>query len=430
MLNLTELWGTLEPFYDGRGEYFDYIFANKTTVLEAAKTVARAGRGVPMIVGTQLTIVRDGPASLPTALFGPHNIVKNTFEWEVSLYDDTEPDAIEIIYTDPETFQEESIVCGLDDDPVEPVRPKRVPLPGVTDRDIAYREGLYIRANQRHVREQVKFRTGLEGRIPRYGAFIGVAHDLPQWGQSGRLKSISGTTVTSLNKLEWAEGENHQIAFRDRYGNTVGPYSVTQGATSNVLILGAALPSNVLNSLIQDDNTGHPSLFLFGVTNDFYRQMKVTSIRNAGNDQVEVTAVNYSAIPHSFDGVSAPAKTSTSSVLSLPDVPTMSGITVEALPNTITDAIIKWEPVLGAKRYIIGQSFNEGVTWVQVGEVVTSFFYLPVTPGRLNVRVAATNQGTSLFKTWVGVVGLVRMIDDEENALTDDEGNVLYESES
>lgn len=406
MLNLEEL-ATLDGFYNGRGEYFDYVFANKMTVLDAAKTVARAGRGVPMIVGTQLTIVRDGPATLPTSLFGPHNMIKGSFEWEVSLYDNNEPDAVEIAYTDPDTFQEETIICGLDDDPVEPVRPQRTVLSGVTNRDVAYREGLYIRANQRYVREQVKFKTGLEGRIPAYGAFIGVAHDLPQWGQSGRIKSIFGKVITAQNKLDWVEGADHQIAFRDRYGGTIGPYGVTRGDSDSELVLFSELPPSTIDSLVQDDNVGQPSLFLFGVTNQFYRQMKVTRIQNGGKDQVLVTAVNYSNIPHSFDGVVAPPKENTSSIIELPKAPVLGEITVDVLPNSLSEITVKWSPVLGANKYRIEQSFDGGNNYVLATEVVTNFASLSVTPGAIYLRASAVGQGQGPYVYWQGTVGVI-----------------------
>ena len=407
--NMLDLEGlaALDEFYEGRGEYFDYVFDNKTTVHEAAKTVARAGRAVPMIVGTQLTIIRDGAATVPTALFGPHNIIRGSFEWEISLYDNSEPDAIEIVYVDPDTFQEETIVCSLDDDPSEPQRPKRVNLPGVTDRDVAYREGLYTRANQRHVREQVKFKTGLEGRIPAYGAFIGVAHDLPQWGQSGRIRSTSGDTITAQEKVDWADGETHQVALRDRYGNTIGPYNATRGEADNEIVLPFSLSPETIASLVQDDGTGQPSLFLFGITNSFYRQMKVTRIQNSGNNQVQVTAMNYSTIPHSFDGVVAPPKSDPSSIIDLPDVPVIGEITVDVLPNSLTEVTVKWLPVIGANKYRIEQSFDEGANYVLSTEVTTNFANLSIVPGEVYLRVAPIGQESGLYSYWNGTVGVI-----------------------
>lgn len=406
LLDLESL-AALDEFYEGRGEYFDYVFDNKTTIHEAAKTVARAGRAVPMIVGTQLTIIRDGAATVPTALFGPHNIIRGSFEWEISLYDDSEPDAIEVVYVDPDTFQEETIVCSLDDDPSEPQRPKRVNLPGVTDRDVAYREGLYTRANQRHVREQVKFKTGLEGRIPTYGAFIGVAHDLPQWGQSGRIRSISGDTITTQDVVEWTEGESHQVALRDRYGNTIGPYNATRGDTDKEIVLPFELSPSTIDLLVQDDGTGQPSLLLFGITNSFYRQMKVTRIQNSGNNQVQITAMNYSAIPHSFDGVVAPLKTDTSAVINLPDVPVMGEIAVDVLPNSLTEVTVKWLPVVGANKYRVEQSYDEGTNYVASTEVTTNFAHLSVTPGEVYLRVAPIGQESGQYSYWNGTVGVI-----------------------
>lgn len=390
----------MDDFYTARGDYFDYIFDRRTTVHEAAKTIARAGRGLPMIVGTKMTIVRDSPATIPTTLFGPHNIEPGSFSWELKFTEDSDYDAVEVVYTDGDTFQEKTVLCRLDDDPEEPINPERIPIPGIVSRNKAYEEGMHIRANRRYLTQQVTFRTGLEGRLPAFGSLCGVAHDIPQWGQTGYVKNISGTTITLRDKVVFADGETHQIGFRDRYGSFVGPFIVTAGSSEREVTLSSEIDTS---NFVFDGSITLP-LFFFGISNDFYKQMKISRLSNAGENVVEVTCVNYSPIPHSFDGATAPDEGEIDDAVQIPNIPTFEPITVEALPNAVDTVNVKWNAAFGAQKYVI-QASDDGTTWIPVAETTATFYALQVTVGEIYVRVAAVNQGQSAWQQWNGYVG-------------------------
>lgn len=50
--------------------------------------------------------------SIPMGVsFGVENIVRDSFKWEVSLYDPSEPDSVGAEYVNPTTGKEETILC-------------------------------------------------------------------------------------------------------------------------------------------------------------------------------------------------------------------------------------------------------------------------------------------------------------------------------
>ena len=68
----------LDQTWTTRGDTFNAVFDSKLTVYEALSRTCKVGRAVPFIQGGIVRFVRDEPKSIPVALFGPRNIVKNS----------------------------------------------------------------------------------------------------------------------------------------------------------------------------------------------------------------------------------------------------------------------------------------------------------------------------------------------------------------
>lgn len=88
----------LDAVWDGRGDHFDGVFDTSMTVWEALTRIARCGRAVPIQQGGIVRIVRDGPQSLPVALFGPRNIAKGSFRIRYVMPGEETADAVTVEY--------------------------------------------------------------------------------------------------------------------------------------------------------------------------------------------------------------------------------------------------------------------------------------------------------------------------------------------
>lgn len=395
-LDLDNLYD-MDVAYAARSDFFDWIFDQKTTVWEAARTMARAGRAVPILNGSQVTMVRDEPKSVPVAIFSPDNIVEGSFKWEIKLADIDEPDGLELEYLDPTTWKQETLLCTLPGE--DGYNPSKVTLAGVTNRTQAYHEGMYIRASERYNRQNVVFKTGYEGFIPSFGDLIAVSHDVPRWGQTGLVLSIDGLIVTLNTPVTFTVGATQQIIFRKKDGSAAGPYTCTEGDSPNKVVLASPLVDT-----FYFDGIHEPPYFLFGISDKATKLCKVLNIVPSEDEEMEITASVYNPVIYSFDSLPAPVLRGSTAV-TIPDLPVVSGFRVDSSPGDATIVLLSWSPALGAQSYLIQQS-RDNVNWDNVARVTSSSYTLSVLYGYLYLRVAAINVGQGPWATWEGTVGV------------------------
>lgn len=389
---------TLAEYYDENETYFDFVFDQRLTVWEAAKTIARVGRAVPMLNGSRITMIREQPKTLPTAIFNPDNIVENSFTWEIKLPGIDENDGVEIEYTDPDTWKSETIKCLVGGDEGENC--EQIKLPGCTSRTVAYREGMYIRSTRKLIRENVKFKTGLEGHIPSYGDLIGVNHDLPRWSQGGLVVAIDGLDVTLSEPVTFGVG-THVIGIRTKSGAVSGPHVVTAGADAFHLVLTA--PIDTTNFYF--DSVREFPLFLFGTSAAWAKLCVVVGLEPSDDDTVEVKSVAYTPEVFAFDAATAPPMGTGSTPGGVPDLPTVTGLIVTEVVGSLNNVLASWNPALGAQYYLVQRSYNE-TDWETIGTSETNFLQFTVTPGVVYVRVAGVNVGQGPWIDWAGYVGV------------------------
>jgi sulfur carrier protein ThiS len=316
----------LETVYDGLGWNFDFVFDQRIGVWEAAKVIARAGRAVPMLDISRVTMIRDYLQTVVSAVYNQENIVKDTFKLDTVFADQDEYDGVEMEFTNPNTGLPDYVKCLVGDDAGENC--EQIKFPGCRDRNRAFEEGMYIRRTRLLQRQNITFETTLEGRVPKYGNLIKVIHDTPKWGQGGLVKSIVGTTVTLNEPVVFTTG-THKIGFRTRLGVVIGPYTVTAGAAPNIVELDSPIYTG---ELLFDDNTNLP-LFYFGKANEDGTICKIVGLA-PGEDTVEVKAV---VVDNSIYGDSDTPPTEIVPVVPppVPDVPVLLCSSVIARQNPL-----------------------------------------------------------------------------------------------
>lgn len=395
-IDLDEL-ERLDAVWEGRQEYFDYVFNQKSTVWEAAKAVARCGRAVPVVNGSFISLVRDEAQSIPMGVFGVENILPDSFKWDVKLFDPKEYDSIEMVYVNPISGRQESVMClppgslGLNSN--------KITLAGCTDRDHAYHEGMYIAMSERLLRENIAFRTGLEGYIPSYGDLVSVSYPLPKWGTSGYVVAQRGNTIEVSEPLSFVQGQQHYVVIRLNDGTGDGPHLVTQGATP----FEAVFVTPIGHQLdIRADR--EPVLFAFGPGEEWSRKCRVIEINPSGDEAVELVCVNYDPTIFQFDQTSAPPVSAIPTPPVIPDRPVVPFLTVTRVPNALDYVIVSWGPALGASGYVLQQS-SDGANWTTVTQTTAVSYQLNVVRGALYLRVAGRGVALGPWATWNGEVG-------------------------
>lgn len=377
------------------GRYFDGIFSSKTTIWDALQVICKVARGKPTINGTVITIVRDMVRSIPQGVFTVDNIIEGSFEWEIAMWDPTEADSVEVTYVDPLTYLQESINCKVVDS--DGLNPEKVDLVGCTDRNIAYREGMFLAMSAIHRREAIRFKTGLEGILPMYGDLIAVQYPIPSFGQASVLIEVFENLLVLEDDVEWTDGQQHFVMIRGDNGVGYGPYPVSRGTSPSILVL-----SNPLNVTIKD-GFREPPIVSFGGSTTFARLCTVTEISPDGGEAVSIECRNYNPIIFSHDNDIAPPVDVTD-VEPLPDLPVVPSVTVTKVPDIANTISVTWTPALGVVSYSLEQS-QDGETWSEVVNTNMTSWSMQVFDGMLYLRVAGVGTGRGPWTEWSGVVG-------------------------
>lgn len=395
-LDLNYLY-TLDAFFANKNYTLDWIFDQKATVWEAAKLIARVGRAVPMLNGSVISIVLDEPKTFPTAVFNANNIVKGSFRWDIKLFETGAYDSVEIEYTDPTTWNPETINCVLPGS--EGVEPEKIKLAGCTNRNQAYQEGMYLASAAYYVRENISFTTGMEGHIPTYGDLISVSHELPRWGQAGVVLETQGALIKVSDPLEFSSTEDNLVVFRARDGSALGPFKATKTSDPYVLQVEAA----GVDTITVSDFEEYP-LYQFGVADKWAKLCKVVNITPSEGETVEIVCTNYDSRVFAYDNQLAPPKASSDPVTTVPDLPVVSYIEVRQSASNINMLQVNWDAALGAIAYVLQQSSN-GTDWYNVVRTTNTGHTMVVAPGYLYLRVAGINAGAGPWVNWSGQVG-------------------------
>jgi len=405
----------LADLYADREEFFDWVYDQPVTAWEASKLAARVGRGIPMLNGSRVTISRDAPKDLPSAIFNPDNIIAGSFRWEIKLPSFDAYDGLEVAYVDPDTWKEETVKCLLPKGEGKEAGDncKQTKACGITGRTHAFRVGMYERALEKYTRENIIFKTGLEGHIPSYGELIAVSHDIPRWSTGGLLQAVNGLVLTLSEKVVFEEGQTHKIVLRKKNGEATQPLDVTPGVDEYHVSLVAPLDPDDFSF----DYHNEQPIYLFGKTSMWGKPCRVVNLQPSDEDTVEVTAVNYTELPFIFDEYDAPELDNNGIGLpSIPALPSVSGLRVTKAANLLNTVIAAWKPSAGAKYYVVQISYNN-TDWEYLGQTVDSWLQFAVLPRYIYVRVSAVNLGAGLWATWQGQAPVEKstvVIDDGE----------------
>tara|TARA_Y100000310_G_scaffold336739_1_gene422110 strand:- start:13226 stop:20032 length:6807 start_codon:yes stop_codon:yes gene_type:complete len=178
--------------YERRCE-FDGVFDQKErTAWDALIDIMQTGRAMPAKAGRKVFPVWDRPRD-PIGLFTQANVIEGSLELSF-VSPDLQPNSIETEILDANHGYERRSIL-IDHDSIQnpavfgQVRKERSTRLGITRRSQALRDA-YYRLNRYNLqRRQFKFRVGPDALHILPGDRVLLAHDVPQYGYSGRLAS-------------------------------------------------------------------------------------------------------------------------------------------------------------------------------------------------------------------------------------------------
>lgn len=292
----------LGVIWDGRGDYFDYVFNNQQTVRDAITKALAAGYADLTIDDGRIRPVRDETRSTFEHLYTPQNMTSELVRQFVS-YDPDDYDGVDVEYLDATTWTTETVECRLPGD--VGLRVRKIQAEGVTDRDKAWRLGMRQRRVDAYRRKAYSFSTEWDALNSRYLSYCALSDDVPGYGQSSILRSITtisgGYQLRVSEPMTWTDSASHVAGLRRTDGTLCGPFAATRVDDYTMNIIGSLDFTPVTSA-----SSTEPTHVIFGTTTTWSYPVLVTEITPNG-DTVEVKAVNYDARIYADDDNFAPS---------------------------------------------------------------------------------------------------------------------------
>lgn len=216
---------------------FNYIFDTATRLWDALKYPEAVGRGKVIPAGTRFTCVSDYQSS-PVQLFTVANIKYGSFTEEFQGVE-ARANSIELSFINKDKDYERDVIPVYGDTYDESnslTNPAQIELMGCTSLEQAYRHGKhYLRCNKYEIRT-VTFEAFTDAIACTVGDIILVQHDVPEWGEGGRVVAVNGQTITLDKEVTTQPGKQYQLLVRSNTTDAVSTYNVVNVSGLNVIV--------------------------------------------------------------------------------------------------------------------------------------------------------------------------------------------------
>jgi len=375
LLELSSIWAE-------RGDYFSALFDQKTTVWDALSSVLRCGRARPLPVFDRIYFIRDQEQLFRKGMYIPSNIISGSVSIQYSFPGVDTPDGVRISFMNQDFWKEDTVDCSWDNHALS--NPAKIKLFGCTNKEQAWREGMYILACQTYNRKTIKFKTELDALNQTIGDRISIAHDLPGWDDYGEVIEKYPEDNTILLEPPF-EGNSKLLFFRTNDGGVHGPYAAEKIPDTNGLV-----SINCNFNYICTNGNREKTYFIAADTHDFV----ITGIRPLGNYTVEVSAVNYDERVYVADTGDMPINEEPPLI---PASPTVGYLRLEISDGTmVIQYILSWGELENVDYYIVEGQYNQvSSTWFKIyegNETTIDVFGIVVSP-YMHYRAAAIIDG-------------------------------------
>lgn len=219
------------------GFTFNYIYDTAMRLWDALKYPEAVGRGKVIPVGTRFTCVSDYQ-STPVQLFTVANIKQGSFTEEFQGVE-ARANSVEISFLNKDKDYERDVIPVYGDTYDESdtlTNPAQVELMGCTSLEQAYKHGKhFLRCNKYEIRT-VTIEAFTDAIACTVGDIILIQHDIPEWGEGGRVVAVSGQTITLDKEVSVQPGKNYQLLIRSNATDIVSTFNVVNVSGLNVIV--------------------------------------------------------------------------------------------------------------------------------------------------------------------------------------------------
>ena len=276
----------IHDIWTARGETVDHVF-DATTVRNALEVCVGAGMAdltladgllTPVLEGVRTTF--DGPG------FSSQNVTGDIRRSFATRRPD-DNDGIQVEYIDADdNYTKKTVDCKL---PTSiGAKLKKYSATGVTSKVRAWRIGMRMAREIVYRRWSYSLETELDGLVARYGDYVPIIPDIPDFGQSAIITAVVGRRVTSSEPLRWVDGATHVAAWRNQDGSVAGPFAAAKVSEFEFTVPnGTQMPTTNLSM--------EPPHLYFGTAQEWCEPAIIRAVQPQGELRVQIQATNYDA---------------------------------------------------------------------------------------------------------------------------------------
>lgn len=282
---------------------YNGVVTNTQSIMETLRDICAAGLASPTYVDGKWGVVIDQPRAQTVQHFTPHN----SWGFEATKNLPILPHAFRITVADESlAYQPNELIiynygyaakAGTYNGQVKKAAElfEQLTLPGVTNADQAARLARWHFAQIKLRPETYSLNVDFEQLVCTRGDLVKVTHDVPRWGTgSGRIKTVSGTTITLTESVYLEAGKTYNILIRrNSINSAAGSESITKTLTA-ITQTGYVDTITITSAIITADNVESDNLFMIGEVNKVSQQCIVTAVEPSGNYSAKLTLADYS----------------------------------------------------------------------------------------------------------------------------------------
>ena len=349
---------------------FNGGFDTRGDLWRSATQICQVGRAVPVWNGINLTIAVDKAAS-SVQLFTAGNIGTDSFR-ETFLKQADRASSVSIDFTDRDNGYARDI-CDVNEDNIPGSNAANIPMIGITKRSEAWRYGKYRLYNNLYVKRSIEIDAGIDAIACTIGDVINVQHDVPHWGDGGRIVSAGSSEITIDREVVIEADKTYTIMIR------LADDSVVSRAVTNTpgayTILTVSSPFSVIPE--QYD------LYAYGETEKVVKPFRVMRLSRPQDLNVTISAVEYNESIYGADALLPVVVVPTPNYSSLEVLPPVAELILDELlisrqDGTIDDVIDVYFARPRSEFYRAAEIwYNSGGGWIYAGKTASDRFRIP-----------------------------------------------------
>jgi len=269
---------------DSLGISFNHIFTEATDLWDALKIPELFGRGKVIQRGTKFGCTCDKPG-VPVQLFTVGNIANEGYSKDILPITDR-ANAVEISFVNAaKNYTKDTFVVYSEDYDIDGVikSPTQITLAGCVSYAQAYQHGKYLLRVNKLILRTITLKADIDAIGCQYGDQVLVQHDVPRWGEGGRIKEAATLTLKLDRKVAMVEGESYGVIVRLSNDTLVTKPVVTQPGETDTITVASAF-----ESVPQEHD-----LYSFGPINKIAKPFIVIDVERDDDKRATISAIEY-----------------------------------------------------------------------------------------------------------------------------------------